>query len=240
VMADAIKGPHRFLTDNLKPAAVAHYDEAYYSAGHGGFQKDPRYYRLLALYWRHVIFTGNGLDPDCPVLDFGAGLGQVTAALPDVTCYDVSPYAVRHLRQAGRNAVNDKSLLPRRHFSVILASHSLEHCLDPAGELAGLHEFIRPDGTLVLVLPFEKLTNRPPLVPDINRHFYCWTFHSLTNLLDATGWQAVTQKLLLNPVGLRTLGLRLRLKPDRAVCWSARFGELLRLQRSMMTIAAEK
>jgi SAM-dependent methyltransferase len=239
-MADALKGPHRSLTDKLKPAVVAHYDETYYAAGHGGFQKDPRYYRLLALYWRHLIFTANGLDPDGPVLDFGAGLGQVTAALPEVTCYDVSSYALRRLREAGRNAVSDKSLLPRRHFSVILASHSLEHCLDPAAELAGLHEFIRPGGTLVLVLPLEKHTNLPALARDIDRHLYCWTFQTFTNLLDATGWQAVTQKLLLSPVGLRTLGLRLGLKADRAVCWSARFAGLLGRQDSMMTIAAEK
>jgi SAM-dependent methyltransferase len=91
-----------------------HYAETYHSEHYGYILNDDLNYRLLSLFWRYVLFERQGLDPTRKVLDFGCGLGQISAALPDCFCYDFSPFAISALKKY--KSVSAGAKIPRVPF----------------------------------------------------------------------------------------------------------------------------
>lgn len=84
------------------------YDQNYYKSHYGFLLTDKDYYQILSTYWKYVIFEKLGFAPEAPelpTLDYGCGLGQVTASLKNVTFFDPSDFAVDFLRRQGRNAI---------------------------------------------------------------------------------------------------------------------------------------
>jgi SAM-dependent methyltransferase len=158
----------------------------------------------------------------------------VSAALPRVTRFDVADYAREFLRRRGDEVIGDPGDIPRGRFDYVLCSHSLEHYLTPAHELRQFHQYVKPGGGLVLVLPIET-DLRPRLAPDHNLHFQCWTFQTITNMLVHTGWRPTRQAVLYSPFMLRTLGKRL--DPRRAVAWAGRLGRWKRNYPALLTVA---
>jgi SAM-dependent methyltransferase len=213
---------------------VSHYDEAYYGGHYGPVLNSEKNCRLLSLYWRDVLFVRNGLSTHGKVLDYGCGLGQVSATLPDTVCFDVSSFALSELRKRGRIVIESRDEIPHRAFDYLLSSHSLEHSPTPYQDLQEFRLYVRQEGRLVLVLPIE--TNmRPALQADWNQHLQVWTFQTITNLLLATGWVPLCQSIVYGPFLLRTLG---RWLPEEwAVQGAFRFGLLRRGCPSMLTIA---
>ena len=210
------------------------YDREYYESHYGHLLGDETYRRQLGLYWRDVLFVEHGLNPDKDVLDYGCGLGAVSAGLPHATLHDVSGFAMDYLEQGGRPVVRRAEAIPPRSFDAILSSHSLEHVTEPIALLRRFRELVRADGKLVLVLPIE-VRRAPTLETDSDRHLYCWTFQSITNLLAHCGWKATHQSVVYSPFMLRTLGARL---PDLyAVRWARRLGRWKRSFPSMLTIS---
>jgi hypothetical protein len=216
------------------------YGAEYYEAGHGGAGYEESYGRALSAYWGRELFEESGLNSSGGILDFGAGFGVISAALPDVWCYDSSEVAQRALRNRQRKVVSDLTEIPQRQLKYILSSHSLEHCAEPYKELCRLREIIRKDGSLLLVLPFEKTRVDATLKPDQNRHLYCWTHQTVVNLLDLAGWKATQQRTLYSPYGLQLLRLRLGCSEPLAIRW-AHFGSRLRRKRwGLLTLATPK
>ena len=216
------------------------YGAEYYEAGHGGAGYEESYGKTLSGYWKRELFDESGLNAYGGILDFGAGFGVISAALPDVWCYDSSEIAQRALRDRQRKVVSDLAEIPLRQLKYILSSHSLEHCAEPYKELCRLREIIQPDGTLLLVLPFERTRVGTSLKPDQNRHLYCWTHQTVVNLLDLAGWKATQQRTIYSPCGLRFLRLHLGCSEDLSIRW-AHFGSRLRRKRwGLLTLAAPK
>lgn len=213
---------------------ASHYDESYYRGHYRSVVSDDLNYRLLSLYWRYVIFERNALNIAGKVLDFGSGLGQVSAALPNTVCFDFSSYALDELRKRGRAVVNRRQDIEPGAFEHILSSHSLEHSPTPFHDLQEFREYVRPTGQLILVLPIEK-NDEPRLRPDWDQHFQTWTFQTITNLLLATGWKPLSQSVIYGPYMLRTLGRQL--SATRAVRAAHGLGRLKRGYASMLTIA---
>jgi SAM-dependent methyltransferase len=211
-----------------------HYTESYYSERYGGVYSDPAYYELLAAFWRQAIFPGSGISVDAKLLDYGCGLGQVTAALPNVTYFDVSDFAVEFLRKRGRTVVANTDEIPKRAFDVLLSSHSLEHSLRPVDDLIAFRDYLNDDGRLLLILPIEQELDRT-LEPDLNQHFHCWTFQTITNLLRKAGWKPEYQRKLYGPFMLRTLAKAL--PRSTAVKTAVRLGKLKRWFPSMMIVS---
>jgi SAM-dependent methyltransferase len=214
----------------------SNYSKDYYVHGHGGFQEDALYRRALSAYWKKAIFLDNGLDAGAPVLDFGAGMGTVTGALENVTSVEWSDYARGALMSLGRQTAADLSELEGRKFKYILSCHSLEHCLKPHDILMSLRNLIAADGRLVIILPREWRLQPSPR-PDANRHLYCWTFQTLTNLLMTAGWSVERQMMLKNPFALNTLIKIFGCSADTAANAACRLAKLFQRQQSMMTIA---
>jgi SAM-dependent methyltransferase len=217
-----------------QPGTISHYDDAYYAGHYGGVLKDDLNYRLLSFYWRHVLFVRNALDISGKVLDYGSGIGQVTAALPNTACFDFSPFALAELRKRGRMVFENRSEIPRGEFDYVLSSHSLEHSPTPYDDLQEFRQYVRPGGRLLLVLPIE-VNLRPSLQPDWDRHLQAWTFQTITNLLSVTGWNPILQSKIYGPYMLRTLGKRI--PADWAVRAAFRIGRTRRGYPAMLTVA---
>jgi SAM-dependent methyltransferase len=220
---------------NASPVTSSHYDESYYRGHYRSVVGDDLNYRLLSLYWRYVIFERNGLSIGGKLLDFGSGLGQVSAALPDTVCFDYSSYALEELRKRGRIVLDRRQDIERGAFEYVLSSHSLEHSPTPFYDLQEFREYVRPAGRLILALPIEK-NDRPTLRPDWDQHLQTWTFQTITNLLLVTGWKPLFQSVIYGPYMLRTLGKQF--SAIRAVRAAYGIGRLKRGYRTMLTIAA--
>ncbi len=222
-------------TERANVSAVeSHYDAEYYQGHFGAVLEDDLNYHLLSLYWRYALFELHQLDVGARVLDYGSGIGQVSAALGDSVCFDISPIAISELKKRGRAVIERREDIPPATFDCLLSSHSLEHSTSPFEDLKEFRTYMRPAGQLVLVLPIER-NFKPALKPDWDRHLQCWTFQSVTNLLVATGWTPVAQSIVYGPYFLRTAGRRF---PDRWAVRAARlFGRIRRGFPSMLTIA---
>ena len=219
---------------NGPPKTVQFYDEQYYLGQYGAVINDPLNYKLLSLYWRDVFFVRNGLDTNGKVLDFGSGVGQVSAALPNSVCFDFNTFALSELRKRGRPLIEVRENIPHGVFDYVLSSHSLEHSPTPYRDLQEFRHYLRSGGRLVLVLPIES-QGRPVLKPDWNQHLQGWTFQNITNLLIAAGWSPLSQAVIHSPYFLRTLGRRV--SPALAIRGAYILGRLRRAVASMLTIA---
>jgi SAM-dependent methyltransferase len=223
---------------STKPAkaspVASHYDVEYYQGHFKGILEDDQSYKLLSLYWRDVLFERNGLDVHARVLDYGSGIGQVSAALSNSVCFDISSAAIAELKKRGRAVIERCEDIPRGEFDYLLSSHSLEHSTAPFEELVQFRKYMCPTGKLVLVLPIER-SFKPALKPDWDQHLQCWTFQSLTNLLIATGWTPISQSIVYGPYFLRTAGRSF--SAPIAVAAARFFGRIRRGFPSMLTIA---
>jgi SAM-dependent methyltransferase len=185
------------------------------------------YFGKLALYWKYTIFDVHGIAPHGRILDFGSGLGQISAAI-NAECFDPSPFAMTFVKQSGRTTYSSPDAIPKASFDYLVSSHSLEHSLEPHRDLSLFRELLRPGGTLVLVLPIERVPGTPANCYDDNRHFYCWNFQTITNLLIESGYGIKLQRVIYGPLGLAKLG---------SVPLAHRLGRLKRNYPSLLTIA---
>ena len=213
------------------------YNKDYYASHYAQLLQSERYYTLLSRYWRKTIFEANGIDTNALVLDYGCGLGQVSAALPHVVCFDHSVTARDYLHAKKLTVIDSKEKIPEQCFDVILTSHSLEHSPSPAEDLSAFSRYLKPKGRVVVVLPVE-IHYQPTLQPDDNQHFYCWTFQTITNLLLHSGFAPIAQKLIYGPFLLGTLGKKL--SPDLAVDIAVILGKIRKHYRSMLIIAESR
>ena len=218
--------------------AIEHYDDAYYETHYSRIWRDPSYYQCQAQYWRHVIFERNQLDATARVLDYGSGLGQVSAALPNRACFDVSPEARAFMRGKGAVVFDRPEDIPTEGFDAVLCSHTLEHHADPQQSLISFLRFVKPGGTLILALPVE-VNLSTALQSDSDRHFYAWTFQTISNLLRHVGWVPVRQNMVHGSWLLATLGSRLRLPMQFAVRLSATLGRWRREYPTLLTVATK-
>ncbi|MFT3703614.1 MAG: methyltransferase domain-containing protein [Agriterribacter sp.] len=133
------------------------YDDHYYKT-HYGKIFEPDYYERISIFWKYAIFDANkiSIDIGTSVLDYGAGLGQISAAL-NADCFDPSPVALQFLKRKGRKVFDQTTEIPSRHYNYVLSSHALEHALNPTHELKEFRRVLSDKGVLIVILPAEKI-----------------------------------------------------------------------------------
>ncbi|MEQ1850963.1 MAG: methyltransferase domain-containing protein [Chthoniobacteraceae bacterium] len=228
----------------IKTSIGHSYESDYYGTHYGRIVQDPKYYDLISHYWKYGLFSRNNLDTSSRILDYGSGIGQVSAALPNVMLSDPSAFALEFAKSRGKTIITSLDKIPHDFFDIILSSHALEHSPNPADDLIRFKQYAKaPTGKLVLLIPSEydmyratKPTTIPRLTPDLHdQHFQCWTFQTITNLLAYCGWRAVHQEKIYGSFLLNALGKRF--STDTAVKLSYRLGRMKKHYPSLLTIA---
>jgi SAM-dependent methyltransferase len=214
-------------------SAAAHYDEQYYREHYAQFLGDERANQLIGQFYKSSVFD-RFVPAARRVLDYGCGPGHLSAAVGAV-CYDPSEFARRFLRSRGRDVFENTAAIPDATFDAVLCSHALEHALYPPDELHTIRRVLAPSGRLILVLPIEKVPGKPTRTADDNRHYYCWTFQTVTNLLLECGYAVGEQEVLYGPFLLNRLGQWLN--PRTAARWATVAGRWKKNYPSLLTVA---
>ena len=113
--------------------------------------------------------------PSDVVLEYGAGLGWNLARL---SCrrrlaFDLEDFLAPSIRAEGVEFVPDTKELPGASVDAVICHHALEHVLQPAAALLEMGRVLRPEGKLLLFVPFErerKYRRFDPAEP--NHHLY--------------------------------------------------------------------
>ena len=186
---------------NARDKLKNYYDNGYHNVIHAGMIEDEKYYRARSAAFSRLYFTES--DRKLAVLDYGCGLGQTVAALPNASGYDASREARGIARAHGVKTFETTGDIPTNSFDIVICRHALEHVPDPLEVLTSLGSYLKADGKLVLILPKEK-HYATPFTPDAHMHIYSWNFRCINNLLSLAGLQATRNDTLYN-LGYRAL-----------------------------------
>jgi SAM-dependent methyltransferase len=176
------------------------------------------------------------------VLEYGAGNGWNLAELKarEKVAYDVFIDPVIPWSKYGIETCNKISEIPKNHFDSIICHHVLEHVENPFEELASLRDYLRPDGQIILFVPFETRSSYKKYNPtDKNGHIYSWNVQSFCRLIEQAGFK-------INNYGIKTTGLdrfsaRITSRfglPDSAYYLVRKLLQALRPDREIMVLAS--
>ena len=128
--------------------------------------------------------------------DVGCGGGQAMSAFKqagyEVVGIEPDPAARALAAKAGEVLAGTAEAIPAelagREFDVVLLSHVLEHCIDPAAALANVKRLLAPNGTAVLEVPNNDALGFALYGPawffaDVPRHLQFFTEASLRQAL---------------------------------------------------------
>ena len=149
----------------------AFYNQDYYVSHYKNFLGMDSFYQLKSLFWKKAITSLWPVADECVLLDYGCGLGQVSAAFPRAQYYDVSPFSREFLGRHGKTVYSSEQDIPVNSFDVILSSHSLEHSSTPLDDLKFFSTLVKSDGNLILILPIDTNSKRQ-LEVDVDNHLF--------------------------------------------------------------------
>ena len=113
----------------------------------------------------------------------GAAAGEGTTAAPLL-----EPAA----RQLGIEFVYKPEEIPDATADVVICHHALEHLSSPSEALAQMRRILKPDGLLLLFVPYEKERRyRQFDSTEPNHHLFSWNVQTLGNLVETCGFNFV-------------------------------------------------
>ena len=188
-------------TETARHDLKSYYDEGYHNVIHAGMMADQQYYRARSEAFSRLYFTHS--ERQMAVLDYGCGLGQTIATLPNASGYDASREARAVASAHGLKMFATPLEIPLASFDIVICRHALEHVPDPLDVLTALGTYLRPGGKLFLILPKEK-HYATSFLPDPHMHIYSWNFRCINNLLSLAGLRATRNDTFYN-LGYRAL-----------------------------------
>lgn len=139
------------------------------------------------------------IKTNASVLEFGVGNGWDIALLHAAKKigYDVYIDSKIDWNKYNIECTTDKKKIPFAYFDTVICHHVLEHVENPLDELRLMKQFIKPDGELLLYVPFEKGKRFEKYnSKDVNHHIYSWNVQSFCNLVEQAGLQIKAYKVL--------------------------------------------
>ena len=132
------------------------------------------------------------------VLEYGVGTGW---NLAELTCrrrlgYDIAEHLQSAAQAHGIEFITDLDGLGDASVDITICHHVLEHTPQPLTVLAEVMTLLRPGGTLLLAVPYEKERRyRCFDRGEPNHHLYSWNVQTLGNLVEDAGF-AITEARL--------------------------------------------
>jgi SAM-dependent methyltransferase len=126
------------------------------------------------------------------VVELGVGAGWNLAGLHCARRIGVDPadHLAPGLAAHGIEWIPHLKSLINGMADLALCHHTLEHLLHPADALAELARVLKPQGRLVLGVPWEtERRYRHYRSDDRNQHLYHWNVQNLGNLAAVLGWR---------------------------------------------------
>lgn len=161
-----------------------YYDVGYHSARHREIISDDTYWWARAEVQARFYF--NDIERRRRIFEYGCGIGQGIAALPNAAGWDVSSEAREACRKRHLPIYEDLEDVPKGEWDIVFCRHVLEHLERPLDALRCMREYLAPDGELYLILPKEG-HYMLQIASDLDQHLYCWNFRALNNLLYRAG-----------------------------------------------------
>lgn len=134
------------------------------------------------------------IQPSDAVLEYGVGGGWNLAGL---SCarrlgLDVSDFLRAEIEAQGIEFLTETQSLSGANVDVVICHHALEHVLEPVAALTEMRRLLKPEGRLLLWVPFEdERRHRRFERGEKNHHLYSWNPQTLGNLVEACGFRAV-------------------------------------------------
>ena len=165
--------------------------EEYYAYGYHSRQQqhllqDDELFHAKAEASARLYFTTEEMKKT--IFEYGCGIGQGIAALPNAAGWDVSPEARDACRRRGVKVFDDLESVEPKRWDIVFCRHVLEHVCDPLGALRAMRRLIADGGELYLILPREP-HGPADFKPDLTRHLFSWNFRTANCLLDEAGFE---------------------------------------------------
>jgi len=141
------------------------------------------------------------IKPTDTVVDFGCGSGLLLKFLDAATKLgiEINPAARSYADRHGINTVSSVNEITDEFADVVISNHALEHTIRPLDELEDIRRILKPDGRLVIYLPFDdwRMHRRFHIdVDEPNHHLYTWSPLLLRNLLIEAGYTVHDSRLV--------------------------------------------
>jgi len=163
----------------------SYYDSSYHGARFPELIGDNSYFVARAEVQARFYFS-NG-ERQKRIFEYGCGIGQGIAALPNAAGWDIGAEARAACRRRNLNVYDTLEEVPRHAWDIVFCRHVLEHLERPIDALASMRELLQPAGELFIIVPKEEHF-AVKLAPDLDQHLHCWNFRSLNNLLFRAGF----------------------------------------------------
>lgn len=171
------------------------------------------------------------VHPGDVVFELGVGsgwnLGRLQCARR-IGC-DTAEFLGEAVRALGIEFVAAAAQVPDATADVAICHQTLEHLLRPAEALSELRRLLKPQGKLLLHVPWEREGRYAHFRADEpNRHLYSWNAQNLGNLVAVLGFKILT-------VGIRRYGYD-RYAANLAVHWHAGEGGFRMIRAVLMAL----
>jgi len=132
------------------------------------------------------------ITPTDTVLEYGVGSGWNLARLRcqrKLGC-DAADFLAPRVSALGIEFSANTTSVPAASVDVVICHQTLEHVLEPVPALREMARILKPNGRLVLHVPWEverRYARFDPTEP--NHHLYHWNVQNLGNLVSVLRWR---------------------------------------------------
>lgn len=182
-------GEHKFDADLKKGID---YDNEYHEAKFGNWLSDD-FYKMKGLVAKKNIFSYD-FDEDCKVLDYGSGIGQITAWIKHKYAFDLNKKLYPSLQKRGFITYDTINDIPNNFFDEIVISMCLEHIENPAELLRSLYPKLKLGGKIRLNLPTASYKQMKNMNVSSDGHYFAWGFPDINYLLNRCGFEVLHNK----------------------------------------------